>query len=281
MSSSNRKLWLPVLRPHERARLVRIHEEVAANWSRALAGYLQGDAQFSFVGLGFETFSELTERDQGNSRSAAFFIANGPPVAGFILINSAMTTYLVDSRLSVPDSTSPNEARSLTRLESALAKEAITHLLRTLGRVYEAAGLGRLKSTRLGERLKNTLLFAPDVCLVTFRFRIDREPGLELFVAAAIDLVNPLRDLVVTTQRNSAAVERVVATLPLEVEVELGTWDVGIAELAKLRPGDTIVLPDGQDAWLRAGGVGVKRVNVQISEGRLVIEAREHQTDVQ
>lgn len=270
----NRELWLPVLRPEERSRLVRIHEELAAQWASALATHLQADTRLTLSGPGFETFGALAERDCHNSRSAAFIVER-EQVAGFVLMSSDLAIQLVDSRLGASTLPLPSDDRRLTRLEEALVTETVEHLLAILTQVYQIGGLGRAVLTRLHERLKNTMLFAPEVYLLTFRLTIDpKRPGLNVVIAVAIELVKPLRDLATVRATDSTALRQMVGRLPLEVEVELGTWDVTLAELANLRPGDSIILPDGQDAWLCSGGVRVKPINVQVSGRKLVIEPR-------
>ena len=211
------------------------------------------------------------------SQTVAAFMLDRDQVAGFLLVSSAAIVYLVDARLGAVDGTAAESGRILTRLENALAREALEHLLATLSRVYTTAGLGWPKPTRFGERLRNTLLFAPEVYLLTFRFHIESPgiAGLDLTIAAAIDLVNPLRDLIATSRPPSANLQQAVAELPCEVELELGAWDVTVAELAALHPGDAAILPDGQDAWLCAAGVPVKRVRVSLAGGKLLIVPKE------
>ena len=63
-----------------------------------------------------------------------------------------------------------------------------------------------------------------------------------------------------------------VRRLPLEVEVVLGSWKAPIAELMRFRVGDRIVLPDGEDAWLAARGVRIRRAAVEIATSGATID---------
>ncbi len=64
------------------------------------------------------------------------------------------------------------------------------------------------------------------------------------------------------------AIVSVVRRLPIEVDVVLGSWKVPLSELLQLRAGDRIVLPEGEDAWLSAGGVRIRRANVVMRKRR-------------
>ena len=73
----------------------------------------------------------------------------------------------------------------------------------------------------------------------------------------------------------------VVRRLPIEVEVVLGSWKAPIAELMRLRVGDRIVLPDGEDAWLAgARCVRIRRIagpcQIAISEEARAIDILSH-----
>ena len=65
-----------------------------------------------------------------------------------------------------------------------------------------------------------------------------------------------------------------VRRLPIDVEVVLGSWKVPIGELLRLRAGDKIVLPDGEDAWLTARGVRIRRADVEVSATGASVEIR-------
>ena len=57
-----------------------------------------------------------------------------------------------------------------------------------------------------------------------------------------------------------------VAQLPIDVDIVLGSWKVPLNELLSLRAGDRIVLPEGEDAWLDARGIRLRRANVEITQ---------------
>jgi len=62
--------------------------------------------------------------------------------------------------------------------------------------------------------------------------------------------------------------KRAAAIVPLDAAIILGGWSVTLEELARLRPGDEIVLPDGDDAWLTSGGIHLRRILVEFADGR-------------
>jgi flagellar motor switch/type III secretory pathway protein FliN len=72
---------------------------------------------------------------------------------------------------------------------------------------------------------------------------------------------------VVAKSSSRDAIVSVVKQLPIEVDVVLGSWKVPLSELVQLRAGDKIVLPEGEDAWIAARGVRIRRANVVIENG--------------
>ena len=74
------------------------------------------------------------------------------------------------------------------------------------------------------------------------------------------------------------AVADVVRRLPINVEVVLGSWKAPLRELMQLRAGDRIVLPDGEDAWLAARGVRLRRASVELDGIGANVEIRQSAT---
>jgi len=135
-----RDSWLPVIRPERRSVLERIHSQVAAEWSRALADYLRQGDQVEFDGLGFETFGANSEADIGNSLAAVFAI-DGTTVGGLLRISAELAAGLAETQFGLAASSgqAPRSA-PFTRLEMALLQEQMRILLERLGAAYDAAG---------------------------------------------------------------------------------------------------------------------------------------------
>jgi hypothetical protein len=69
------------------------------------------------------------------------------------------------------------------------------------------------------------------------------------------------------------------AALPVGIDLVLGSWNAPLEDLARLRPGDLIVLPEGDDAWLASGTVELRRVRVTVSGRRMIIAPMEGSGD--
>ena len=60
----------------------------------------------------------------------------------------------------------------------------------------------------------------------------------------------------------------------MNVDVVLGSWKTTIRELKRLRPGDHIVLPDGEDGWLAADNVRLRLARIQFAERKTSVEIK-------
>jgi len=271
-----RDSWLPVIRPERRSVLERIHAQVAAEWSRALSGHLRQDGQIQFDGLGFETFGANSEADIGNSL-AAVFVIDGTTVGGLLRISAELAAWLAETQFGLTASSGQaSRSTPFTRLEMALLQEQMRVLLERLGAAYDAAGIGHLAVARSGQRLKHMLRFTPDSHLAVFRFRIGDAPSpYTITIAAHPDLINLVPEPAALAYGDAAGSPRIAAAaaeVPVEVDVVLGTWSVPLEDLTRLKPGESFILPGGEDAWLEAGAVKLKRVQVKLGTRGGVIE---------
>jgi archaeosine-15-forming tRNA-guanine transglycosylase len=60
----------------------------------------------------------------------------------------------------------------------------------------------------------------------------------------------------------------------MRIDLVLGAWKTSIRELERLRPGDEIVLPDGEDGWLATDDVRLRNGRIQFAERTTSIEIK-------
>ncbi len=275
---SKYELWRPIIRAQRRATLERIHQNLAKDWSQRLSELLPQGERIEFEGLGFEAFDNLSETDSADCQTAVFTIEE-TEIGGFLLIRSELARSFVETRLGVASLVDGDRRISLTRIEHAIVREALSGMLASLSDSYRAAGIGRLAVIRHSERLKDTLLFAPQDYLVVLRFRLGPAASpLRVMLAASSSMINAVRDLVVVNgdRRGSSQIHEAAAAIPVEVDIVLGTWSVPIDDLLALKPGDSIVLPDGSDAWIAARTVRLGPVQVDFDGRRVLAEVKRH-----
>jgi flagellar motor switch protein FliM len=266
------ELWRPIIRPQRRAALERIHHNVADDWSRALAEYLPRGKHIEFEGLSFESYASLNHTD-GEAVHSAVFALERSDIGGALLVSSELASCLVLSRLGILEERSSDSShKALTRIETAIIREAMRQLLSSLGATYARAGVGAGLS-RYSERNKDPLALASHDYVLALRFRLDSPPrSLKLTIAVTRNIINAVGDLAVSNlgqgpQSNAPVLGR----LPVEIDVILGEWHLPLVELGTLKPGDTIVLPDGKDAWLSTNGVTLMKVGVSFVQRRIIL----------
>jgi hypothetical protein len=284
----------PWLQPQRREALLQLHQQVAVEWSEALRDYLRPGDQFAFNGFDFASLGQASEFASDDGCSITF-ACESSSILGVMILNAELTRYLVEIQLCVDPTvrtmvtqgpagamakTGSEDASPvplpLTRVENALLQRAIGLLLDKLGTVYSGVGVGALKQMGGGARLESSLGLAPDDYIMVFRYQVgDESSPFKLTVATGTQLANLLPDDPHGGSPVDEAVSLAVSETLLNVKLVLGSWSATIEELAALRKGDEIVLPDGADARLTAGPVVVKRVRVKLCEGRIVIEPKE------
>jgi flagellar motor switch protein FliM len=266
------ELWRPIIRPQRRAALERIHHNVADDWSRALAEYLPRGKHIEFEGLSFESYATLNHTDKEGVHSAVFALERSD-IGGALLVSAELASCLVLSRLGIlEEGSSDGSHKAFTRIETAIIREAMRQLLSILGATYARAGVGAGIS-RYSERNKDPLALASHDYVLALRFRLDLPPrSLKLTVAISRNIINAVGDLAVgKLGQGSQSTGRVLSQLPVEIDVMLGEWYLPLTELSTLKAGDTIVLPDGADAWLSTNGVRLMTVGVSFSQRRTIL----------
>jgi len=270
------ELGRPIIRREQRIAFERIHRAVAQTWSDSMREYLPSDTALEFEGLDFDAFSSVSIDDNPCARIALFSIAS-TPVTGFLMMTGALAKFLVRSRLGLKSATDDKADAPFTRIETAIARETTRAMLVRLGEAYATAGLGSIGNIRECDDLADSFLFTPEESLALLKFRMSaRGEELRLLIALSGSVVTALSEHHPAVEEGNGrnAIVNVVRRLPIDVEVVLGSWKVPIGELLRLRAGDRIALPDGEDAWLTARGVRIRRVGVEVSATGLSVEIR-------
>jgi flagellar motor switch protein FliM len=271
--SQRGRAWLPIIQTQRRHTLWQLHQQLAAEWSQRMRDFLHHNDQFTFGGMRFETFGDLAAHDS-ELPSAAVFASEANRLTGLLMLNPGLSRYLVDRRLGAKPKNEDGRAASFTQLEYYVLRSALDELLASVGATYGTAGLGSIKPMRRGIALGDMQLFTPDIYLIEFHYRVaEPQDGLVLTLATNVELLNAVKDAPTAIRRaENPAVRQALAAAPLNVEVVLGTWNATIDELRNLRAGDEIILPDGAEAWLSAGGIRLGSVTVKMEQGRLSLQ---------
>jgi flagellar motor switch protein FliM len=267
------ELGRTVIRHEQRIALERIHREVAQQWTRSMTDYLPRGSALEFDDIKLLPLAAV--QIDGSSRAQAMmFMFGSRSVAGFLALSGELASFLVAQRLGLKP-TQAEDAVPFTRIETAIARETIRTMLARLDEEYRSAGLGNLVGIRECESLADGLGYAPEENLALLRFHLTDQPELHLAVGFASSIIAALSHdgtVHIETHGGREAIANVVARLPIEVDVVLGSWRVPIRELQQLRPGDRVVLPDGQEAWFAARGIRIGRAKVEVTGNRAHLE---------
>jgi flagellar motor switch protein FliM len=271
------ELGQPIIRREQRVAFEEIHRDLAQIWSDSMAEYLPADTRLEFAGLDFEVFSAVSIDESPYAQIALFSIAS-TPINGFLMMSGPLAKFLVRHRLGMNAATDAGAAAPFTRIEAAIARETSRSIIARLSEAYVTARLGTITNIRECDDLADSFIFAPEESLALLNFRISiAGQELRLLVALSGSVVAALaahQPVPVAEANGRNAIINVVRRLPIDVDVVLGSWKAPIAELQRLRPGDRIMLPDGEDAWLAARGVRVRRAGVEISASGAIVEIR-------
>ncbi|MBV8772038.1 MAG: hypothetical protein JO166_06875, partial [Deltaproteobacteria bacterium] len=250
-----------------------LHQQLAAEWSQRMRDFLHHNHQFTFGGMGFETFGDLAAHDS-ELPSAAVFANEANRLTGLLMLNPELSRYLVDRRLGIQRTNEDGSTAPLTHLEYYVLRSALDELLASVSAAYGIAGLGPIKPIRRGIHLGDMQLFTPDIYLVEFHYRVgEPQDGLILTLATNVELLNAVKDApTVIRPAENPEVRQALAAASLNIEVVLGTWNATIDELRNLRAGDEIILPHGAQAWLSAGGIRLRPVTVKTVQSRLLLQ---------
>jgi flagellar motor switch protein FliM len=269
------ELGRPIIRREQRIAFEGIHRAVAQAWSDSMAEYLPNDAALEFEGLVFGAWSPESLDDDPCAQIALFSIGS-TLLVGFLVISGALAKLLVSARLGLKSTNDDKANQPFTRIEATIARETTRAMLTRLSDAYAAAGLGSIGNIRECENCAVNFPFAPDesLCLLSFGTSVGGEQ-LRLLIGLSSSIVSAVSEHSPAAFENTngrSAIANVASQLPIEVEVVLGTWKVSLRELLQLRAGDKIVLPDGEDAWLSARGVRIRRAGVEVTSTGASVE---------
>jgi flagellar motor switch protein FliM len=266
------ELGQPIIRREQRLAFERIHHTFAQAWSEATGGDSPDSAALQFDGLDFGTLSSVAA-DQSPCAQTSLFAVAPTSVSGFLMMTGAFARFTVARRLGLKSASQKSALEEkldvpFTRIEAAIAREITRGLLARLAETYRAANLGNLGSVRQCDNDAESFGVAPEEPLALLKFHLGApSDDLRVLIGLSSSILNSLTEHLPETPAQSNgrdAVVNVVRRLPLEVDVVLGSWKVPLRELLELRIGDRIVLPDGEDAWLSASGVRVRRARVEL-----------------
>ena len=268
------ELWRPVVRPERRRVFENLHRAIASDWSRVLRDNLAHPEAVEFEGIGFENFERLAAGAEPGTPVVVLAL-EGTQTAGLLAVAPDTARYMVDTRLGIGSrAESPREGAAFSRIETALLREFVATMVRRVEAAYHEAGIGQLRLVRFADQMQDVLPFVAEDYLVVFRLRVGAQAAVrKLTLAFKAEIINCIRDPAPVARRNSRAVAALVAAIPLEVEVILGAWKAPLGEIRTLAPGDSIVLPSGEDAWLLAQGVRVSAARVEFDGRRVVVES--------
>lgn len=268
------ELWRPVVRPERRRVFENLHRALASDWSRVLRDQLAHPEPVEFEGIGFENFATLAQTAPPGTPVVVLAL-EGTQTAGLLAVAPDTARCLVDARLGIGPRAEPSsESAAFSRIETALLHELVAAMVRRIEAAYHEAGIGQLRLIRFAEQMQDVLPFVAEDYLMVFRFRVGTEPAVrKLTLGFKAEIINCIHDTAPAVRRNSRAVAALVAAIPLEVEVVLGAWKASLGEVRTLAPGDSVILPSGEDAWLLAQGVRVSAARVEFDGRRVVVES--------
>jgi flagellar motor switch protein FliM len=273
------ELGQPFVRHGQRLAFEAIHRAVAQTWSDAMTRQLPSAAAIELESVEFANFSSVS-LDQSSCAQLAMFAIESTPISGFLMMSGALAKFVVSGRLGLKAALSGKTAAPFTRIEASVARETMRGLLMRLGEAYLAANLGKVHNLRYCESGADTFLFAPEEPLALLTFRIDGAGAdSRILLGLSSSILGSMTDHeppAIAQCDGRESVAGAVRRLPIEIDVVLGSWTVPLRELLQLRVGEKIVLPDGEDAWLSARGVRLRRANIEISgnQASLKIQGR-------
>jgi hypothetical protein len=270
-SSHKYELGRTVIRRDQRIALERIHRAVAQLWTNFMADYLPHGSALEFEDIKLAPLAGAQIGDSARAQAMMFTFASRS-TAGLLAMSGELASFLVSQRLGLKST--HGDAPS-TRIEAAIVRETIRAMLARLANEYASVGLGNLVGIRECESLTDSLGYAPEENLVLISFHLTDRPQLRLIVGFGSSVAAALSHDGTTYKEvpgGREAIASAVARLPIEVDVVLGSWQVPIRDLLRLRVGDRVVLPDGQESWFAAGGVRIGRANVEVTGNRARLE---------
>jgi len=271
----------PVIRPVCRRVFERVHRNIAERWSSMIDDASAAVAKIRFAGLTMQTVAEAAGRIPDASHVASFVFSRNNN-AGFLVFYPGFVSALVQARMGESDANNDG-VRQFTRLESVVARDLEKDFVARLGEVYRSSAIGGIGAVAPGATIADNFLFSPSEQLIAFRFVTadSSQTAISILAGAAIadgidasadDLPEAIR---LHADENETPARCRAGTLPVNIDLVMGGWDASIRELAALRVGDLVVLPDGEDAWVQGGPIRLKRVRMKFAPGKITLEPLE------
>jgi flagellar motor switch protein FliM len=262
------ELGQPFVRHEQRLAFEAIHRAVAQTWSDAMTRQLPSAAAIELESVEFATFSTVS-LDLSPCAQLAMFAIESTPISGFLMMSGAPAKFMVSGRLGLKATPAGKTAAPFTRIEASVARETMRGLLVRLGEAYRAASVGKVHNIRYCDSGADTFVFAPEEPLALLTFSLGSAGAdSRILLGLSSSILGSMADhqpAVMAQCDGRESVAGAVRRLPIEIDIVLGSWTVPLRELLRLKVGEKIVLPDGEDAWLSARGVRLRSANIEIS----------------
>ncbi|HXW84653.1 MAG TPA: FliM/FliN family flagellar motor switch protein [Candidatus Binataceae bacterium] len=267
--------WQPFIRPEQRTTLEQIHRRAGALWNQAIGEFLPKGSEVELEDLQVGPFAQLVTGSMEVSLSAAFELNRD--IRGQLGFDAALAQLLLDAPLPGQASAPAAQSRPFSKIEQSVLRRVLERLQRQLGVAYQEAGIGALVSAKEQPQADGRGLFGPDDSVMVATYKVsDRtsRAGITIVAGSGIVAAVPHPAEKVERRRGSIDVANAVALLPIDLDVVLGTWVVSLQDLGALKIGDSIVLPDGDDAWLEARGVRLMDAQAKVGGRRITVEVK-------
>ena len=214
-------------------------------------------------------FATSTAHQPEGSQVVVFSIEQAQ-VIGFLMLSAIVARTLVDTRLGIKPAVARMQSPKPGFHPHRNGRGARGDSLDARAPQRDLPGgraSGRIGGVRECERLGDTLMFAPEDYLAVLRFRIGAAAdGLRVTVALSSNAINAVHEgQHVAVAQQASDLERIAGQLPLK---SMWCWARGrlrSANCRQLRPGDQIVLPDGEDGWLAADNVRLRNGQIEFA----------------
>ena len=259
------EFWRPVISPQYLDRVQALHRDLIAELAPALAERTGRAARWRLVELEFKDLGgylcELAADDY-----VALLGCDRMRHAGVLAFSGSLASAVVRHGLNL----SPDfPVGALTAIEMNVLRRAVGGLAEAVFTRYEQAGLPRLAIERQGDAhvLAESLSVSRE--LVVFRFEADQSMGWWLLLALDADPVLRLAEGISRDNPTGAEVQvEDLGAIVLRGRITLHRFKAPVEMLCRLRPGDRLLLPDPDEAWLSvAEGSELMPIRVDIDLG--------------
>jgi len=210
--------------------------------------------KFQFSGFVAETPAKFLERFPENT-FAVLFCGGQLPYAGAILFSPELGQRIIAKWFNLQNAAAK---KTFSALEESTFWQAAERLARVFLSVYARAGLEQPRIVGRGRlrEMSDAFVSLPEIVAFKYAAEMPANERLGLPICAVLDteivarLVRPDKDAPIVETVSPAA--RAARNLPIETAVVLGSFKISLTDLAALKVGDTILLPDPDEAWLEA-----------------------------